>query len=647
MDKRYIVEFYLAANEEVVTKAGGIVRHNFTSIPEKLSAILSEEALTLLQEDPDIKNITEVKSGSGNAQAKSWGFDYTSSNRYRGSYRGDGVKVAIIDSGMYLHSDLPTPVAFCDYINGNTTSYDDNGHGTMVAGVIAAKDNTDGVVGIAPMVDLYICKVIDSTSRGISDDFAAGIEWAISQDVDIINFSISMDSFDIMDPGNIVVMQACQAAYNAGIIVVASSGNGTINDNVAVSQLCIPAVYNYCIGVGAITSTGTRASYSNYGSGLDCVAPGTNTYSTYNNGSTATLSGTSFSTAYVSGHLACLKEKYPSYTRAELVSKLLSLCDGSGNTTEYGDGCVIAEEPSITTPLSSPLYNGCTWSISGLSNAWNTTNYISCCLCTDSNHPKGSSSDPSGILDSHNAPSSGSAYNTPDFSFTSSSLSAVRKYDLYSYVKAANGLWYPCSYSYLVTAFATPSFNTFSRSGNLISIYFNGVPYADRYFIQCYKDGVYSSDASYLPGPDTAFTGLTPGSLYKFRCYCYDVDGVYPNSAYSAFSPEILPGFSWGKLYSPNDEFNISATKWNEFLECIRDTYSWKGWTLPRTLTNISSGHNLTALEFNNARFCIGSLNPTNIADKTAYSGSGEPRDSDLVKGADFNVLAQKLNGIM
>lgn len=193
-----------------------------------------------------------------------------------------------------------------------------------------------------------------------------------------------------------------------------------------------------------------------------------------------------------------------------------------------------------------------------------------------------------------------------------------------------------------------PTFSSYIRGNKSIYVAFNNsYSNANRFFIQVYKNGVFSSNVSGLTSPSYNFTNLTAGSLYKFRCYAYDSNGVYDDSPYSSFTIEILPGFNWDAVfYSESDEFDISVTEWNNFLNCIRDTYDWIGATLPRTLTNISTGHELTAAEFNDVRFCIGSQNSTNIDDKTAYSGSGEPIDSNLLKALDFNTLTTKLNGI-
>jgi subtilisin len=469
--KRYLIEFYKEADESIVINAGGTVRHNFPLIPEKLSAVLSEEAYESLLNNDNIKNIEEVKKGTGAAQTHHWGLIYTAVDiGYKGVFTGNGVKVAIIDTGISSHSDLPAPVGWVDYISSQATPYDDHGHGTFIAGLIAAQDNSMGYYGVAPDVDLYVAKVLDSNNAGYSDDFIAGINWAIAQGVDIINFSIYMDDWD-----ETTVRDACRAAYNAGIVVVACSGNGTLNDFIAVNQVCAPAKDYSCVAVGSINLNGYRSSFSNYGTGLDLVAPGEGLSSTYPTNTYANWSGTSFATAMVTGHFAALKEKYPSYTRAQLVSKLLSRCDGVGSVSEYGAGCVMADIPVLA--VTDPTNYGCSWSVQGLSSPWDDGNYIACAITHYGDLPYGSAYAPDPILDIQYAPSSGSNYNTPYSSFDAG-LSPGTTYTLYAYCQAANGLWYPVRTSKITTLpygvlLNTPSYVRSWKSSGRVTVFWS------------------------------------------------------------------------------------------------------------------------------------------------------------------------------
>ena len=352
--KRYFIEFYDSSDQELVKSFGGIVKHDYNSVSELMSAELTSEQYNSLIKHNKIKNIKFVGKCNGAAQFMDWGYIATKvDTQYRGIYTGNGVKIALIDSGIANHVDLNSPVAWMDYVNDEIIYYDDYGHGTFCAGIISEQDNTTGFVGVAPDVTLYVAKVLDENNFGYVDDFIEGIDWAISHNVDIINFSIVSEVYEQY------LVDATRRAYSAGIIVVACSGNGTWNsqtgwDMIANSVLSCPAIDYSCVSVGSVDANNVRSYFSNYGEGLDLVAPGENVNSTYNS-SYRTWSGTSFATAYVTGHLACLKEKYPSYSRSQLVSKLLSNAEDIGVSWEYGAGLVTADYSVPIIPSSAPI----------------------------------------------------------------------------------------------------------------------------------------------------------------------------------------------------------------------------------------------------------------------------------------------------
>jgi len=322
-----------------------------------MSVELTLEQVENLIKHENIKNIRPVSKCGGSAQSMDWGYIATKVDvRYKGIYTGNGVDVAIIDTGLAYHEDLPTAYQWVDYVNSQSSQYDDNDHGTFCAGIIAGQDNSIGCIGVSPNVRLFIAKVLGSDNRGYTDDLISGIDWALSQGVDIINFAISMDD-DSTPEDKQLLIDACRRAYNAGIIVVSCSGNGTLSeigwDSIGKSTVSCPAYDYSCVAVGSINQDEIKSSFSNYGTGLDLVAPGEDVWSTSCTGY-SWWSGTSFATAYVTGHLACLKEKYPSYTRSQLVSELLSNCKTLGDSWEYGAGLVQAELPPIPETPSSP-----------------------------------------------------------------------------------------------------------------------------------------------------------------------------------------------------------------------------------------------------------------------------------------------------
>jgi subtilisin len=188
------------------------------------------------------------------------------------------IRVAIIDTGI----DYNTPEladAFkggIDIVNGDNDPLDDDGHGTHVAGIIAAADNGTGVVGVAPQAELYSAKVLDSCGSGRGSDVIAAVEWVRDQKKKIggnwiINLSLGSDTPSTPE------RSAFQGASDDGILVFAASGNDFPNT----TGLSFPAGYPTVVSVGAIDDASTVASFSQRGSGLKVVAPGVLNLSTF------------------------------------------------------------------------------------------------------------------------------------------------------------------------------------------------------------------------------------------------------------------------------------------------------------------------------------------------------------------------------
>lgn len=179
--------------------------------------------------------------------------------------RGSGVTVAVIDTGISPVKDLTAArfVKGYDFVNDNVNALDDNGHGTHVAGTIAQATNNDyGVAGIAYEANLMPLKVLDANGGGTVADIAEAIRFAADNNADVINMSLG-------GLGESQVMQdAIAYAHNKGVVIVAAAGNS--NQNAA----AYPARYPHVIGVSALNATGQKATYSNYGAGVDISAPG-------------------------------------------------------------------------------------------------------------------------------------------------------------------------------------------------------------------------------------------------------------------------------------------------------------------------------------------------------------------------------------
>lgn len=207
--------------------------------------------------------------------------------------RGEGVKVAIIDTGIATnHEDLSSAVLDAKDFTGNRGGVSDgNGHGTHVAGTVAARDNASGVVGVAPEASLLVAKVLSDSGSGSSNWVANGVRWAIANHADIISMSLGSP---VPDPG---IKAAVDSALDAGIIVVCAAGN----EGPSLDSVGYPARWPDVISVGAVDRRKQIARFSSRGERVDIVAPGDQILSDWPPNSVAVLSGTSMATPFVTG----------------------------------------------------------------------------------------------------------------------------------------------------------------------------------------------------------------------------------------------------------------------------------------------------------------------------------------------------------
>lgn len=211
-----------------------------------------------------------------------------------GPVLGTGIRVAVLDTGIdHNHPDLAANyVGGYDFVNSDSDPMDDHGHGTHVAGTIAALWNGVGVVGVAPQADLYGLKVLGSNGSGSFSNIIAALDWAINNNMQVLNLSLGSSG----DPGT-TVRQAFDNAYAKGLVIVASAGNaGSGTDTVG-----YPAKYDSVIAVGSTTSTDALSSFSSTGPAVEIAAPGSAIYSTYLGGRYSTSSGTSMAAPHVAG----------------------------------------------------------------------------------------------------------------------------------------------------------------------------------------------------------------------------------------------------------------------------------------------------------------------------------------------------------
>lgn len=192
-----------------------------------LEGLKTHNDVIIVEEDGICKQASD-SVGEGQTIEYSINITKVKINAHDKGVKGDGIKVAVLDSGInFDHEDLPTPIACARILNGNIVStnpndcIDLNGHGTSVASVICMQDNDKGYLGVAPNVDLIIAKITNTDDGGSAShsDIAKGIIWAVDNGADVINISYSQKEYSS------VVNTACQYAYAQGVSVVATAGN--------------------------------------------------------------------------------------------------------------------------------------------------------------------------------------------------------------------------------------------------------------------------------------------------------------------------------------------------------------------------------------------------------------------------------------
>ena len=326
------------ANESgraAVVSWGGKIQREFKFI-QTVQVELPKVAVEKLRNAQGIEFVEPDYEAKAYAQTIPWGIEHVNAPEvHSAGYHGSGIKVAVLDTGILTsHSDLYVAGGYD--ATGIGSYIDDHGHGTHVAGTVAALNNTIGVIGAAPEAQLYSVKVLDRYGSGSYSNIISGIQWAINNGMNVINMSLGGSS------GSTALQDACNAAYNAGILVVAAAGNEGTSSG---STECIsyPARYSSVMAVGSITASNVRSSFSSTCSTLEIMAPGSSIYSTTYNGRYGTMSGTSMACPHVAGVAALVWSVKPSLTNVQLRAFLNYTANDMWNDPwRYGNGLVDA-----------------------------------------------------------------------------------------------------------------------------------------------------------------------------------------------------------------------------------------------------------------------------------------------------------------
>jgi subtilisin family serine protease len=276
--------------------------------PEAAEAVLKEPGVLRIDDDV-IVNAVGKPPAPQPTEALPWGVDRINADSAWATTKGLAVKVGIVDTGIDLaHPDLMANIkGNVNTINPLKSGNDDNGHGTHVAGTVAAADNAIGVIGAGPEIYLYAVKVLGKSGSGWLSDIIEGLQWCINNGMQVANMSLGTYS-DVQS-----FHDAIMAAYNSGIVVIAAAGND------GVSTPLYPAAYDETIAVAASDINNQIPAWSNYGPHVDLTGPGADIYSTYKGSTYKTLSGTSMATPHVAG------------TSALILTTIIGLYDSNAN----------------------------------------------------------------------------------------------------------------------------------------------------------------------------------------------------------------------------------------------------------------------------------------------------------------------------
>ncbi|NEW07593.1 S8 family peptidase [Paenibacillus sp. SYP-B3998] len=271
--------------------------------------IIEEDTKVTVHQIVGKKTTAKRRSTIAGTHIIPWGVDQIGAPEAWSKATGLRVRIGVIDTGIdYNHPDLRNSISRgINLLNPSMLPFDDNGHGTHIAGTIAAAGRHTGIVGVAPKSIICPVKAFDYNGSAYVSDIIAGIDWCVQNDLDVINMSFGMKTY------NRSLEHAVMNAYYKGKIIVASSGNDGKRKTVD-----YPARFPQVVSVGATTRLGKIALFSNRGKQIDVYAPGERIYSSWLNGKYNELSGTSMATAHVSGVIALMLSIKPSLSPTQI-----------------------------------------------------------------------------------------------------------------------------------------------------------------------------------------------------------------------------------------------------------------------------------------------------------------------------------------
>jgi subtilisin family serine protease len=308
--------------------------HVYSAAIRGFSARVTAEQLADLQNDPDIASIEVDGVVTAIAQTLPWGIDkidadISSTAAGNGSGTVSNVNAYIIDTGIDAdHTDLNV----VDHVNfAGGPNRDCHGHGTHVAGTVAARDNTSDVVGVAPGAPLTGVKVLNCAGSGSTSGVIKGIDWVTANAVKpaVANMSLGGGFSQALN-------DAVVGSANSGVFYALAAGNDGANACSTSPASAGAGTNNGILTVAAIDINDNEASWSNYGSCVDIWGPGVSILSTRKGGGTTTMSGTSMASPHGTGSGALYLSSHAAASPADVETALKSAAATTGKTSKDG-----------------------------------------------------------------------------------------------------------------------------------------------------------------------------------------------------------------------------------------------------------------------------------------------------------------------
>ncbi len=332
-----------AARIKAVHSVGGAVLYEGKSkglknicivvVPDdKVAALSSNTNVVSVDRDSNIKLFdVSVDAVLSKDYAANWGVGRINAQQVHATgNRGEGSKVAVLDTGSWIgHPDLTRAGEF-DAISPGTPVTDGHGHGSHTHGIIGSQINGVGSVGVAPGASIYPVKVLDDNGSGAWSTIIIAVDWCIQNGMNIMSCS-----FGGGDPGS-AVAAAFQAADDAGIHSVCSAGNSSGG------AVGFPAALTSCISVVSTDQNDASSSYNSLGDENEVAGPGRNIRSAWKDGEYRTISGTSMAAPHVSGIMALAIKAGVADPRSNIPNAVVDLGQ-TGRDRLFGYGLLMAD----------------------------------------------------------------------------------------------------------------------------------------------------------------------------------------------------------------------------------------------------------------------------------------------------------------